>query len=249
IVDCTPSYLGRDVQLLQRLSVASGLNIITNTGYYGAAKEKYLPAHAYTESAAQIANRWINEWRNGIAGTGIRPGFIKCGVDKFPLSAVQMKMVEAAAISHLSTGLTIGIHTGDGEAAKEQVRILRTGGVHPGAWIWIHAQNETNRAIHVEAAKAGGWVSYDNIHENGLADCLRFLQDMKDENLLHHVLLSQDSGWYHVGEKNGGTFNGYDFIPVTLLPAMKEKGFTESEITRLFVVNPSKAFAVRVRKI
>src|SRR5262245_62100174 len=34
-VDCTPAWLGRDVSILRRLSVATGLNIITNTGYYG----------------------------------------------------------------------------------------------------------------------------------------------------------------------------------------------------------------------
>src|SRR5262245_41518723 len=35
LVDCTPAYLGRDVRLLMRLSGASGVNILTNTGYYG----------------------------------------------------------------------------------------------------------------------------------------------------------------------------------------------------------------------
>src|SRR6187431_2666753 len=35
-VECTPNYIGRDVRLLKRLSEASGLNILTNTGYYGA---------------------------------------------------------------------------------------------------------------------------------------------------------------------------------------------------------------------
>ena len=53
--DCTPAYLGRDVKLLQRLSKETGLNIISNTGYYGAAKEKFLPKFAYTETAKQIA--------------------------------------------------------------------------------------------------------------------------------------------------------------------------------------------------
>ncbi|TLN01018.1 phosphotriesterase, partial [bacterium] len=37
-VDCTPAYLGRDVQLLADLSKASGIQILTNTGLY---KEPY----------------------------------------------------------------------------------------------------------------------------------------------------------------------------------------------------------------
>jgi predicted metal-dependent phosphotriesterase family hydrolase len=36
LVECTPAFLGRDPALLRRLSEASGLQIITNTGYYSA---------------------------------------------------------------------------------------------------------------------------------------------------------------------------------------------------------------------
>ena len=43
LVECTPAYLGRDPRLLRRLSEASGLHILSNTGYYGAANDKHLP--------------------------------------------------------------------------------------------------------------------------------------------------------------------------------------------------------------
>jgi predicted metal-dependent phosphotriesterase family hydrolase len=249
LVECTPAYLGRDVRLLKRLSDQTGLHFVTNTGYYGAAGEKHLPPQAYTATAGEIAEIWIKEWRDGIGDTRIRPGFIKCGVDRLPLSDVQSKMIEAAAITHLATGLSIGIHTGDGLAALEELNILSKRGVDPRAWIWIHAQNEKNRAIHLQAASAGGWVSFDNIHKDSLADTLIFIKDMKKEKLLDHVLLSHDAGWYHVGEKNGGNFTGYTFIADTLIPAMHENGFSHTEIDQLFVHNPAKAFTVRVRKI
>src|SRR5688500_6018631 len=71
LVDCTPNYLGRDVVLLKQLSLRSGLFIVTNTGYYGGSDNKFLPAHAFTETPDQLARRWINEWQNGIDGTGI----------------------------------------------------------------------------------------------------------------------------------------------------------------------------------
>src|SRR3954469_6404447 len=77
LVDCTPAYLGRDPALLRRLSEASGLHVLTPTGYYGAGRGKYLPDHARTESADELSSRWLHEWREGIEGTGIRPGFIK----------------------------------------------------------------------------------------------------------------------------------------------------------------------------
>src|SRR5918994_8017486 len=46
LVECTPAYLGRDPALLRRLSEASDIHILTNTGYYGAATDRYLPRHA-----------------------------------------------------------------------------------------------------------------------------------------------------------------------------------------------------------
>lgn len=247
-VDCTPDYLGRDVQLLQRLSKACGLNIITNTGYYGASKEKFLPKHTYSETAEQIAARWTGEWKDGIDGTNIKPGFIKTGVDKAPLTATQQKIIDAAALTHLSTGLTIGVHTGNGAAANEQLEILKARGVAPSARIWIHAQSEPDEVYHIETAKQGGWVSFDGVNPGTVNAHLKYLQTMKREGLLGAVLVSQDAGWYNVGDLNGGNYKNYNCIFTDLIPALKQNGFTQKEIATIFVINPAKAFTISVRK-
>ena len=129
LIDCTPAWLGRDPGLLKRLSRESGLRLVTNTGYYGAAGDKYVPAHAYTESADQLAARFVAEARDGIEGTGIRPGFIKTGVDAGALSAIDRKLIAAAARCHLVTGLTVAVHTRDGAAAMDVIATLAAEGV------------------------------------------------------------------------------------------------------------------------
>lgn len=78
LVECTPAFLGRDPRLLRRLSEASGLHIITNTGLYGANKDRHIPKFAYTETTDVLARRWITEYQRGI--DGIKPGFMKIGV-------------------------------------------------------------------------------------------------------------------------------------------------------------------------
>jgi predicted metal-dependent phosphotriesterase family hydrolase len=249
VVDCTPAYLGRDAKILKSLSESTALNIITNTGYYGAANEKYVPQHAYTETASGIAERWINEFKSGIENTGVRPGFIKCAVDKYPLSPVQRKLIEAAAITHRETGLTIGVHTGDGKAAMEQLSILRQQGVSPSAWIWIHAQNETNRLLHLKAAVAGGRISFDGYSEKETDSYIRFLRDMKSEGLLSRLLLSHDAGWYHVGESLGGNFVPFTAISEHLVPAMLKASFTEAEIELIFARNPAVTFTIKKRPV
>jgi phosphotriesterase-related protein len=123
-LDCTPNYIGRDVKILQRLSIASGLNIVTNTGYYGAAGQKFLPKHAFTESADQLAKRWISEFENGIDDTRIKPGFIKLGADAGSLTDVNRKIMNAGAIAHLQTGLTIAVHNGMVKQLRKHWRFL-----------------------------------------------------------------------------------------------------------------------------
>jgi len=247
-IDCTPAYLGRDPEILKKLADATGMNILTNTGYYGAVNEKFVPAHAYNETAEQLANRWTEEWNDGIEGTSIKPGLIKTSTDKGPLTPMQRKLIQAAGLTHLSTGLTIAVHSGDGDAAFEQLDLLKELGVSPGARIWVHAQNEANKEMHIRAAKIGSWVSFDGVNPDTLQVHLNYLQAMKYNHLLEQVLVSQDSGWYNVGDPQGGKFKPYTCIIDQFIPLLRQNGFTADEIDLIFKKNPARAFAVRVRK-
>lgn len=106
-VECTPNFLGRDVILLKRLADSTGINILTNTGFYGAQNNKSIPEHVLDMPAEAIAKFYIAEFEQGIEGTGIRPGFIKTAVDRKPLSEFHAKLIKAAVIAHKATGLTI----------------------------------------------------------------------------------------------------------------------------------------------
>jgi len=247
-VECTPNYLGRDVRLLKRLSEATGLNIITNTGYYGAANEKFLPAHAFTETAEGLAERWIDEWNKGIDGTGIKPGFIKLSADAGPLTETQRKIMKAGALAHLKTGLTIAVHSGDGNAAREELEIFIAHGVSPEAFVWVHAQNEKNFEVFKELATAGVWVEFDYVHTETIDQYIGLMKYMKEHKLLHRVLLSHDAGWYNVGESGGGDFRGFTALFETLLPRLREEGFAQNEIDQVIKINPGQAFSIRIRK-
>jgi phosphotriesterase-related protein len=246
-VECTPAYIGRDAALVKRLSEASGLRILTNAGYYGAADDKFVPAHAYDETPDQLADRWVAEWRDGIEGTGVRPGFMKIGVDRGSLSEIDEKLVRAAARAHLRTGLTVMSHTGPATPAREQLAVLREEGVHPSAWIWTHAQAERNNDEHRDAARAGAWIAFDGIHRRELERDLAHLRAMKGFGLLDRVLLSHDAGWYSPGEPGGGDFRPFVDLFESFLPALDQEGFTKEEIRLLTVENPARAFGIRVR--
>ena len=241
LVECTPAYLGRDPQLLRRLAEASGLHILTNTGYYGAANDRHLPPHAFTETPDALAARWIREYEYGIEGTGIRPAFMKVGVDGAPLSAVDASIVRAAGIAHKATGLGIHSHTGSGAAAMEQLDRLQEAGVPASAFVWVHAQSEKDVAFHVRTARRGAWVEFDGISDTSVDRHVALVVSMKAEGLLGRVLVSHDAGWYRVGEPGGGRFRPYDTLFTAFRPAAARAGVTEAELRDLLVTNPRRA--------
>jgi predicted metal-dependent phosphotriesterase family hydrolase len=241
LVECTPAYLGRDVALLKLLSETSGLHILSNTGYYGAAKDKHLPRHAFTESADQLAARWMREFERGIDGTPIKPAFMKIGVDEAPLSDVDRKLVRAAALTSRNTGLPIASHTGTGLAALSELEVLDGAGVPASRFIWVHAQSERDAAFHTRAAKAGAWVEFDGISESSIARHVELVTQMKAQGLLGRVLVSQDAGWYRVGEPGGGHFRPFDTMFTSFVPALTAAGVTSDEVRQLLVDNPRQA--------
>jgi phosphotriesterase-related protein len=246
LFECTPAYLGRDPLLLRRLSEASGLHLVTNTGYYGAAHDSAVPRHAYAETARQLAARWTAEFRDGIEDTGIRPGFVKIGVDAGPLSEIDRKLVEAGALCHRDTGLVLAIHTGDGTAALEIAATLRRLGVSPEAWVWVHAQN-ADPATRSWVAHEGGWVELDGVGPKSLDAHAAAVVDLARRGLIDRVLVSQDAGWYRVGEKGGGAYRPHTLLFDGFLPALRSRGLGTAETEALLVLNPARAFAVRRR--
>lgn len=246
LVECTPSYIGKDAVLCRRLSEAADLHILTNVGFYGAANDKYVPAFAYERSADELAEQWIAEAPD-VDGTGIQAGFIKIGVDREELSEIDAKLVRAAARTHLETGLLIYSHTGYATPAMEELAILEEEGVHPSAWVWTHAQNEKDNDQHEKAAKQGAWIAFDGVNpaEKRVARDLKHMTEMKKRGLLGHVHLSHDAGWYRPQEEQ--RFRPYDFIKKGFLSKLKEAGFTDEDIHLVTVENPKRALTVAVR--
>ena len=248
LVECTPAYIGRDAVLLRRLARETDLHILTNTGFYGALENKYLPALARTKSADDLSRLWLAEWRDGIEDTGVRPGFIKIGVDAGPLSNLHRELVRAAARTHLASGLTIAAHTGDGRAALEELDVLKVEGVSGSALIWVHAQNEPEGEYHWHAAELGAWVEFDHVSPDTLERHVDLVLGMKERGLLPRTLISQDAGWYEVGKPDGGPFRSYDTLFTQFVPALRHAGLTEEDIQTLLVHNPRGAFTLRVRR-
>lgn len=252
LMECTPNYIGRDIQLLKALAEITGMHILTNTGYYAAVEKKFIPSHAFSESAEQLANRWIAESEKGIDGTEIKPGFIKIGYDAGTLDSLEKKLLKAAILTHKSTGLTIAIHCGNGVPAWESYEIIRSEGLSANTMVWVHAQNAT-LAENIAMAKNDAWVSLDGVNVNNFQTYLDRVIAFHEHGLLNRLLISHDDGWWVVKDEKTGEIQldpfkqgaPYLAIPERLLPELLKNGLTDVQIDQLMRLNPGMAFAKR----
>lgn len=257
VVDCSAAYLGRNAALLKQLSENSGVQILISTGIYGAADDRYVPKYAFKESAEQLARRWIGEFETGIQGTNIKPGFLKSGVDGGPLSDIDAKLVRAAALTHLDTGLLLQIHTSNNPvAANQQLEILQKEGVSPEAWVWVHAQNMEGADALIETAKKGAWISLDGLRTpnylnqkrsgNGnLMHHFKLVEAFKKAGLLDHILLSHDGSSF---PPSGTDKRPMDVLMNSFIPMLKSGGFSQEEIDLMTIKNPAEAFSIEIKK-
>lgn len=247
LFDCTPAYIGRDPLLLRRISEASHVNIVTNTGFYGGANDKYVPQKAYNMSSQTMADHWANEYENGIENTDIRPGFMKIGVDPIEsedasLSPIDTTIVSAAAIASKRTGLSVTCHTGGGLAGLAALKLFIEQGGKAESFIVAHADNH-GLTINRKVTDLGGWVSFDAIGRRPLKQHLEIVPSMLSYRA-DRLLISQDNGWYSVGEPDGGDVRGYTDLMNTFLPALEKTGITSKQIHDLIQQNPWNAFAI-----
>ena len=248
--ECTPAFLGRDVKFLKELSIATGISFVTNTGFYAAVDKKYLPEIFYQSDAHEISRIWINEFKNGIEGTGIRPGFIKIGFGKGTIDTIEQKLLHAAILASKATGLVIASHTGDYASSLSQYNLLVKENHDPSRLIWIHSQNASNEERKAMGEK-GLWISLDGVSENNFTEYAESILYLRKYKLLNRLLISHDDGWSVL---SNGTYENiepfkkvkqYATISEKLIPYLLKKGMNKNEIEQIMTTNPKKCFALQ----
>ena len=120
------------------------------------------------------------------------------------------------------------------------LRFAAEGG-DPGKFIVAHCDDnglDLNRKIRA----AGSWVSIDSIGRKPVADHLAIVLPLLKESP-DRLLLSIDSGWYNVGEPDGGKINDYNALTDRFLPALRTAKVSAAHINRITIENPARVFS------
>ena len=140
-VDCTPINIGRDVELLKRISEQSEINIICSTGFYYT-DEPVL----YNTSAEQLCKYMVAD------AYAVNAGIIKCAVENEAITRFGEKLLRACAKAHLCLGLPIVLHSNaNNRNALKALEILFSEGVNPNA-VTVGHLSDTDDLEYIKAS-------------------------------------------------------------------------------------------------
>ena len=252
LVEVTPVGIHRQPEGLARIAAATGLNIIMGSSYY---VDEAHPPDMDDRKEAEITDEIVSEFRDGVGGTGIRPGLIGEVGCSWPLTDNEEKVLRASARAQRLTGAPLMIHPGRDETAPKQAAdILRDAGADLSRTIMCHIDRTifTHRILG-ELAGMGCIIEYDLFgHENSLytpnldvdlpndSKRIEWIKWLIAEGFGRQVVVSHDIDNRIYLARYGGS--GYAHILENVVPRMRDRGMAEDEIGAILVETPKRLF-------
>lgn len=256
MVDSMPAGCGRNVVKLAEVSRRTGVHILCPTGVH---LRKYYPeAHPLLAlDEDELAARFVADIVEGIDAndyegaelrrTAHRAGHIKVAGGLDGLDAHERRVFRAAATAHAVTGAPILTHTEQGTGAIEQLELLSGAGVSPRHVVLSHTDRKPDVAYHEEILSTGAFVEFDSAFRwkqaegNPTRDLVvrLFASGLGDQ-----IMLGMDAARRAYWRSYGGA-PGMTYLLTAFVPQLREAGLSESDVHRIFVGNPARAYCFR----
>jgi phosphotriesterase-related protein len=259
IVDPTVVGLGRYIPRIAKVAEQVDLNIVVATGLYtyddvpfffhhrGPALDEVLG----TSVPDPMVDLFVGDIRDGITGTGIKAGLLKCAIDHQGMTPGVERVMRAVALAHQETGRPITVHTHPGSRQGLAVKkVLEAEGVDPRRVVLGHSGDSTDADHLSELADAGFLLGMDRF---GINLELTFEQradtvvELCRRGYAESMVLSQDAScyidWIDPGVMALLTQWRYTHIHQEVLPYLLEHGVTQEQVDTMLVDNPRRYFA------
>ena len=255
IVDPTVIGLGRYIPRIQQVADrVPDLHIVVATGCYTYQDVPFF-FHHRTPAVRTLVGKdepevmvpmFVGDVVDGIAGTGVRAGMLKCAIDEPGLTPGVERVMRAVARTHLATGCPITVHTHPGTHQGLTVqRVMAEEGVDPGGVVLGHS-GDSSDLDHLSAlAEAGFWLGMDRFGIN-LETTFEARADTVVElcrrGLAGRMVLAHDAAcyidWVDPDVLPFMPQWHYLHIEQDVLPYLREHGVTDDQITAMLVDNP-----------
>jgi len=258
IVDPTVVGLGRYLPRIEKVAAQVDLNIVCATGLYTYDDVPFFFHHrgpALSEALGQevpdpMVDMFVGDIRDGVAGTSIKAGLLKCAIDHQGMTPGVERVMRAVALAHRETGTPITIHTHPGSqqglAAK---KVLEAEGVDLRRVVLGHSGDTTDADHLSELAEAGFLLGMDRFGIN-LETTFEARADIVVElcrrGYAESMVLSQDAAcyidWIDPFVMSLLPDWKYTHIHERVLPYLLENGVTQDQIDTMLVHNPRRYF-------
>jgi phosphotriesterase-related protein len=253
VADATPIGIGRDPDGLRQISEATGVHIISATGFHK--RKYYLDSHwRFTYSAEEIGELLIAEIEEGMDQNGYegplvkrsraKAGMIKVASEYQMIDSATRTAIEAAGIAHRRTGCPVLTHTELGTMGVEQLKLLAAAGVPPEHVVLSHLDRNPDFYVHRDLAQTGAFLEYDSagrVKYGPETNLISLMRCMFDANLGGKVLLGGDTARRSYWKAYGGG-PGVAYILERFIPRLKNEGFGEDQIQQMLIANPAQVF-------
>lgn len=254
IADPTVDGLGRDVARIARIQAEVDLNIIVATGVYTYCDVPNFFAFRGPGIIPGLddpmVDFFVRDLEEGVRGTAVRAAFLKCAIDHHGLTSGVERVLRAEAAAHLRTGAPIMVHTHPGtQTGLEVMRVLDEEGVAFERVILAHSGDSTDAEHLGSLAEAGFLLGMDRFGIDATLDFesrVAIVVELCRRGFSGQMVLAQDAACYidWIDPMFRGALPNWNYLHVLgdVVPALLERGVTESQVDEMLVGNPRRYF-------
>jgi len=254
IADPTVIGLGRDIGRIIRVADGTSLNIIVATGLYTYNDVPFYFRYRGPrgDGLDPMAQLFIDDLTTGIAGTHVKAAFLKCAIDEPGMTPGVERVLRAVCQAHAETGAPVTVHTHPHSfTGRAVLDVLRAEKTDLSKVVLGHSGDSTDLDYLSELADAGCLLGMDRFGLDVITpfeDRVGTVAAMCERGYADRMVLSHDAAchidWFpaEVIPRFAPAWNfGHLFNDV--LPALRERGVTESQIQTMLVDNPRRYFS------
>lgn len=255
IVDLTVIGLGRYIPRIERIARETDLHIIVATGVY---TYNDVPMYFHFQGPGTelggpefMADMFVRDITEGIAGTGIKAAILKCATDQQGVTPGVERVLRAVAHAHRQTGVPISTHThAHTERGLEQQHIFEEEGVDLSRVVIGHSGDTTDIDYLEKLIARGSIIGMDRFGIDVLLpfeDRVNTVARMCERGHAGKMVLSQDAACFNDWLPEAAlpvVLPNWHYLHIhnDVIPALKARGVTDEQLHTMLVENPRKIF-------
>lgn len=253
ILDPTALGLGRYIPRIAKLATGIDLKIIVATGLY---TFNELPHYwggrgpgTGPKGSDPMVNLFVRDIVEGIAGTGVKAGVIKCATDRPGMTPDVERVLRACAQTHRATGTPITTHTNAAmRRGLEQQAIFKSEGVDLTRVVIGHSGDTEDLGYLEELIANGSILGMDRFGIDGFlttAKRVAVIAELCRRGYADRMVLSHDASCYLdwiPGEIPPSSMPHWHYLHISrdVLPALRDAGVTDAQIDTMLIDTPRR---------